>query len=147
MRGIGTETILGHNHLEIGVILTELGEKPFGRIAFTVILGGLFLAGQAFAQTDPGPRGGTAGAGNPVAGLTTNQLRISSQNPDLGEAKDAGRFAAAVEEFVVPPGDIFPSRVGRGSARRGGFLLGRTCRAGFSDGLVEGTRCGSSRGG
>jgi CxxC motif-containing protein (DUF1111 family) len=39
-----------------------------------VILAGLLLAGQAFAQTDPGPRGGTAGGGKPVTGLTTNQL-------------------------------------------------------------------------
>ena len=31
------------------------------------------IAGSSWAQTDPGPRGGAAGAGGPIAGLTTNQ--------------------------------------------------------------------------
>ena len=39
-------------------------------IAAAVIL----LAAMAYAQSDPGPRGGSAGAGAPVPGLTANQL-------------------------------------------------------------------------
>ena len=33
----------------------------------------MLFAGMAYAQTDPGPRGGTAGAGGTLPGLTTNQ--------------------------------------------------------------------------
>ncbi|HEV3042219.1 MAG TPA: di-heme oxidoredictase family protein [Candidatus Angelobacter sp.] len=33
----------------------------------------ILLAGMAFAQTDPGPRGGAAGAGGPLAGLNANE--------------------------------------------------------------------------
>ena len=33
----------------------------------------ILFAGMAYAQTDPGPRGGSAGAGGALAGLTTNQ--------------------------------------------------------------------------
>jgi len=33
----------------------------------------LLFAGMALAQTDPGPRGGAAGAGGPLAGLNANE--------------------------------------------------------------------------
>src|SRR5258708_36182193 len=37
------------------------------------------LATATWAQTDPGPRGGAAGAGSPVAGLTANQASFFNQ--------------------------------------------------------------------
>lgn len=40
MRGIGTATVFGDHHLEIGGSLTELGDEAFGRMALTVIRGG-----------------------------------------------------------------------------------------------------------
>ncbi len=39
---------------------------------FTLTLVMLLIAGMAFAQTDPGVRGGAAGAGGPVASVTAN---------------------------------------------------------------------------
>src|SRR5437016_3930051 len=38
-----------------------------------LFLAALFLTGMAFAQTDPGVRGGAAGAGGPLASVTANQ--------------------------------------------------------------------------
>ena len=35
-----------------------------------------FALGTAYAQVDPGPRGGTIGAGTPIAGLSTDQMRF-----------------------------------------------------------------------
>lgn len=43
-------------------------------VKLTLALAAMLMVKTALAQTDPGPRGGTAGAGNPVSGLTTNQL-------------------------------------------------------------------------
>ena len=40
------------------------------RLATIVLLTGIVLTGSCWAQTDPGPRGGPAGAGGPVAGLS-----------------------------------------------------------------------------
>src|ERR1700694_929197 len=39
----------------------------------TLVLMAILFAGMAFAQTDPGPRGGAAGAGSSVPGLTAKQ--------------------------------------------------------------------------
>jgi CxxC motif-containing protein (DUF1111 family) len=64
----------------------------------TVVLGGLLLAGQVFAQTDPGPRGGTAGAGNPVAGLTTNQLANFNEALDVFSEVDSVSGTIAGED-------------------------------------------------
>jgi hypothetical protein len=43
VRGIGTETIFGDNHLEMRVVLTELGENTFGRGALAIIFAGAVL--------------------------------------------------------------------------------------------------------
>jgi CxxC motif-containing protein (DUF1111 family) len=45
------------------------------KIAFAMALA-CGVAGSAFAQVDPGPRGGPAGAGGPLAGLTGNDLLL-----------------------------------------------------------------------
>ncbi len=39
----------------------------------SLFLVSVLFAGMAFAQTDPGPRGGAAGAGGPLAGLSANE--------------------------------------------------------------------------
>ena len=38
MRRIGTEAVFRDDALEVGMILTQLGHKAFGGIAFTIIL-------------------------------------------------------------------------------------------------------------
>jgi CxxC motif-containing protein (DUF1111 family) len=43
------------------------------KFAFVLTLAVLFLAGMAFAQTDPGVRGGAAGAGGPLASVSAGQ--------------------------------------------------------------------------
>src|SRR5919205_3984317 len=46
MRGIRTPAICGDNDLELGVILTHLGDEALGRVAFTVIVLGASLLDQ-----------------------------------------------------------------------------------------------------
>jgi CxxC motif-containing protein (DUF1111 family) len=60
----------------------------------------LFLAAAAYAQTDPGPRGGTVGAGAPVAGLTTNQLANFNGAKDVFAEVDSVRGTIAGEDGV-----------------------------------------------
>ncbi len=37
MGGIGTQTVFGDDELQVGMVLAQLGHKPFGGIAFTII--------------------------------------------------------------------------------------------------------------
>jgi len=46
------------------------------RFASAILLSALFLCGMALAQTDPGVQGGNRGSGNPLGGLTANQLTL-----------------------------------------------------------------------
>jgi len=46
----------------------------FPLLTFILILTALFLNGMAFAQSDPGVRGGAAGAGGALSGLNANEL-------------------------------------------------------------------------
>ena len=43
VRRVGTQTILRHNQLEVGVILTKFGDQALGGIAFTVVFLGAIL--------------------------------------------------------------------------------------------------------
>ena len=43
MRGIGTQTVFGDDQLEMGVVLTQLGDEALGGIAFTVVFLGAIL--------------------------------------------------------------------------------------------------------
>jgi CxxC motif-containing protein (DUF1111 family) len=56
----------------------------------------LFLAGMAFAQTDPGVRGGAPGAGGPLASVSANANDLGYFNAGLGQF---------IEEQVVQGGD------------------------------------------
>src|SRR5437588_693726 len=38
VRGIGTQTVFGHDELEVWVVLAQLGNKAFGGVTFTIIL-------------------------------------------------------------------------------------------------------------
>ena len=50
---------------------------------------GALVAPAAFAVSDPGVRGGTAGAGGPIAGLTTNQVNFFNDGKaDFASAED-----------------------------------------------------------
>src|SRR5215831_14231434 len=55
-------------------------------LAATLVL----AAGLCLAQTDPGPRGGTAGAGKPITGLTAGELDFfnNSAAPTFAEVED-----------------------------------------------------------
>lgn len=61
-----------------------------------VALAMLFLTGMALAQTDPGVRGGAAGAGGPLASVSANAADLAFFNAGLGQ------FA---EQQVVQGGD------------------------------------------
>ena len=37
MRGIGTEAVFGDDHLEVGVIVTQLDDQSLGGMALTVV--------------------------------------------------------------------------------------------------------------
>ncbi|HET7870971.1 MAG TPA: di-heme oxidoredictase family protein [Terriglobales bacterium] len=51
----------------------------------TIALATLFLAGLAFAQTDPGVRGGAAGAGGPLASVSANAAQLAYFNAGLDQ--------------------------------------------------------------
>ena len=48
------------------------------KLASVITLAALFLAGMAFAQTDPGVRGGAAGTGGPLGGLSADESAFFS---------------------------------------------------------------------
>src|SRR5215467_14543129 len=52
---------------------------------FTFVLAALFLAGTAFAQSDPGVRGGAAGAGGPLASVAANANDLAFFNAGLDQ--------------------------------------------------------------
>jgi CxxC motif-containing protein (DUF1111 family) len=54
-------------------------------LKFTFVLAALFLAGTAFAQTDPGVRGGAAGAGGPLASVAANANDLAFFNAGLDQ--------------------------------------------------------------
>ena len=37
MRSVGAQAVFGDDHLEMGVVLTQFDDQPFGRIAFAVV--------------------------------------------------------------------------------------------------------------
>ncbi|HZI57060.1 MAG TPA: di-heme oxidoredictase family protein [Verrucomicrobiae bacterium] len=67
---------------------------------FTIVLAAVLLAGTAFAQTDPGPRGGTAGAGNSITGLTTTQQTNFAAALDVFSEVDSVKGTIAGEDGV-----------------------------------------------
>jgi CxxC motif-containing protein (DUF1111 family) len=66
----------------------------------TIILAALFAGRTAAAQSDPGPRGGAAGAGAAVAGLTTNQLTNFNAALDVFAEVDSVKGTIAGEDGV-----------------------------------------------
>lgn len=60
----------------------------------------VLIAGAAQAQTDPGPRGGTVGAGSPVPGLTAAQLANFNQSQDVFQEVDSVSGTIAGEAGV-----------------------------------------------
>jgi len=55
----------------------------------TLALAALFLTGMAFAQTDPGVRGGVAGAGGPLASVSANANDLAYFNAGLDQFNEA----------------------------------------------------------
>ena len=66
-----------------------------GLLAVTIL-----FAGMAYAQTDPGPRGGAAGAGGAIPGLTTNQSTNFSAAKNVFAEVDSVKGQIAGEDGV-----------------------------------------------
>jgi CxxC motif-containing protein (DUF1111 family) len=66
----------------------------------TIALGMLILAGTAFAQHDPGVRGGPAGAGGPLAGLSSDEVSFFNAAKDRFKEIDSVSGTVAGEAGV-----------------------------------------------
>jgi CxxC motif-containing protein (DUF1111 family) len=65
-----------------------MDKRMVSRLGFVL---GIAMAGAAYAQVDPGVRPGAAGAGNPLAGLTANELVFfDAGRDDFAEAEGIG---------------------------------------------------------
>jgi CxxC motif-containing protein (DUF1111 family) len=78
-------------------------------------------AGSAFAQVDPGPRGGKAGAGAPIANLSQDQARF---------------FATGLSQFSEVEGVTLPSP---GNGGLGPTFNGNACSMCHSQPAIGGT--------
>src|SRR5476649_2919243 len=67
--------------------------------ALELTLAALFLSGIAFAQTDPGVRGGAAAAGGPVASVTANSPAgsLAFFNDALGTFNEVDSVSGTIE--------------------------------------------------
>jgi CxxC motif-containing protein (DUF1111 family) len=70
------------------------------KLASVITLAALFLAGMAFAQTDPGVRGGAAGAGGHLNGLNTNEVNFFNSAKARFQEIDSVSGAIAGENGV-----------------------------------------------
>jgi CxxC motif-containing protein (DUF1111 family) len=68
------------------------------KLASVITLAALFLAGMAFAQTDPGVRGGAAGAGGHLAGLSTDEVNFF--NGALARFREVDSVSGTIEAGV-----------------------------------------------
>src|SRR6202790_5120752 len=93
------------------------GATKFALLALGMVIG----AGSAFAQTDPGPRGGTPGAGAPIANLSPAQARF---------------FATALAQFTEVEGVALPSP---GNGGLGPTFNGNACAMCHSQPAIGGT--------
>ena len=84
-------------------------------------LGTVIGVGSAFAQSDPGPRGGSPGAGAPIAGLNGDQMRF---------------FLNAMNQFTEVEGVALPSP---GNGGLGPTFNGNACSMCHSQPAVGGT--------
>src|SRR5437764_14922881 len=57
----------------------------------------LFLCGMAFSQTDPGLRGGAAGAGGALASVNTNSTLLSFFNDGLDRFSEVDSVSGTIE--------------------------------------------------
>ena len=82
-----------------------------------MLVSALFLCGMAFAQTDPGIRGGTAAAGGALASVNANSTLLSFFN----DGKDRFSEVDSVSGTIIQAGFGRPSKAHRSQVR---------CRAG-----------------
>src|SRR5690349_23971154 len=91
--------------------LTVNNRKLFGALAALTTLS---CAPSAFAQVDPGVRGGNAGAGHPLPGLTANeQIFFDVGQDDFNEAEGVGDGLGPRFNLDGCGGCNFPPGVGR----------------------------------
>ena len=70
------------------------------KFASVVVLSALFLCGMAFAQTDPGIRGGVAGAGGALASVSANNTLLSFFNDGLSRFSEVDSVSGTIEAGV-----------------------------------------------
>src|SRR5207302_9481989 len=65
-----------------------------------MLVSALFLCGMAFAQTDPGVRGGVAGAGQPLASVAANNATtiLDFFNDGLDRFNEVDSVSGTIEE-------------------------------------------------
>ena len=65
--------------------MTRRNIPPLCQITFILTMVVLFCVGTAFAQTDPGVRGGAPGAGQPFASVSANPNDLALFNTGLAQ--------------------------------------------------------------
>ncbi len=65
-----------------------------------MLVSALFLCGMAFAQTDPGVRGGAAGAGGALASVNANSTLLSFFNDGLNRFNEVDSVSGTIEAGV-----------------------------------------------
>ncbi len=65
-----------------------------------MLVSALFLCGMAFAQTDPGVRGGAAGAGGALASVNSNSTLLSFFNDGLDRFSEVDSVSGTIEAGV-----------------------------------------------
>jgi CxxC motif-containing protein (DUF1111 family) len=119
MRPSGTRRILGVSR---GYHMRRFVSELTVAMSFVVFAIGMGVgAGNAFAQTDPGLRGGTAGAGSMIGGLSPDQQRF---------------FATALSQFTEVEGITFTTP---GNGGLGPTFNGNACGMCHSQPAVGGT--------
>src|SRR5262245_18838538 len=79
--------------------------------SIVMLVSALFLCGMAFAQTDPGVRGGAAGAGGALASVNANSTLLSFFNDGLDRFSEVDSVSGTIAgEDGVGLGPRFNSR-------------------------------------
>src|SRR5262245_66667017 len=103
MRSIRAHTVLGDNHLEVGVISAKLGDEALGSVAFAVI----FLAAILFdnrlghERNDFALVGVDEGRPQQLMGIGDGAVSVVCFEPRLAVYLMGSRLAGAIKSLVV----------------------------------------------
>ena len=95
----------------------------------SIAVGMLLLAGTAFAQHDPGVRGGPSGAGGPLAGLSSDEVNFFNAAKDRFQEIDSvsGNVAGEAGVGLGPGIAALPAMRSRLSVARARTPLSARC--------------------